>query len=249
VLDSEDAIMARTERVACIVGAGGGIGAAIARRFAADKWSPLFLMDRGAAGDEIVRETGGVAIALDLAEPETIAAAFAQARARAPRLDALVLAAGIVDNHKLATLAPARWDEIIAVNLTGPFLCLRAAQAWLADGGRIVTLGSLAGRTGGVLTGTAYAASKGGIESLTKSVAQELAARGITVNCVAPGIVDTPMLAAHTPERRAGMASAVPLRRMAAPHEVAATVAFLCSIDAGYITGAVVPVNGGMRME
>ena len=241
--------MAGTGRVACIVGAGGGIGAAVARRLAADGGAPLLLMDRDGAADAIAREIGGTAIALDLARPETIAAAFARARALAPRLDALVLAAGLVDNHKLATLAPARWDEIIAVNLTGPFLCLRAAHDWLADGGRIVTLGSLAGRTGGVLTGTAYAASKGGIESLTKSVAQELAPRGITANCVAPGIVDTPMLAAHTPERRAGMASAVPLKRMAAPHEVAATVAFLCSRDAGYITGAVVPVNGGLRME
>jgi 3-oxoacyl-[acyl-carrier protein] reductase len=241
--------MVGTERAACIVGASGGIGAAIVRRFAADGWSPLVLMDRDGAADDVARETGGVAIALDLARPHTIAAAFARARATAPRLGALVLAAGIVDNAKLATLAPERWDEIIAVNLTGPFLCLRAAQDWLADGGRIVTLGSLAGRTGGVLTGTAYAASKGGIESLTKSVAQEFAARGITVNCVAPGIVDTPMLAAHTPERRAGMASAVPLKRMAAPDEVAATVAFLCSREAGYITGAVVPVNGGLRME
>jgi 3-oxoacyl-[acyl-carrier protein] reductase len=241
--------MARTQRAACIVGAGGGIGGAIVRRFAADGWAPLLLMDRAGAADAIAAETGGIAIALDLARPETVAAAFLRARGEVPRLDALVLAAGIVDNHKLATLAPARWDEIIAVNLTGPFLCLRAAHDWLADGGRIVTVGSLAGRTGGVLTGTAYAASKGGIESLTKSAAQELAARGITVNCVAPGIVDTPMLAAHTPERRAGMASAVPLRRMAEPREIAATVAFLCSADAGYMTGTVVPVNGGLRMD
>jgi len=240
--------MAGAQRVACIVGAGGGIGAAIVRRFAVDGWS-LILMDRGDTAAGIARETGGTAIALDLAAADTIAAAFAQARGRAPRLDALVLAAGIVDNHKLATLAPARWDEVIAVNLTGPFLCLHEARTWHADGGRVVTLGSLAGRTGGVLTGTAYAASKGGIESLTKSVAQELAPRGITVNCVAPGIVDTPMLAAHPPERRAGMASAVPLKRMAAPAEIAATVAFLCSADAGYITGTVVPVNGGLRME
>ena len=238
-----------TKQAACIVGAGGGIGAAISRRFAADGWTPLLLMDRAGAADAVARETGAPAFALDLARPETIAPAFAAARARAPHLGALVLAAGVVDNGKLAGLTPQRWGEIIAINLTGPFLCLREARDWLADGGRVVTLGSLAGRTGGVLTGTAYAASKGGIESMTKSVAQELAPRGITVNCVAPGIVDTPMLAAHTPERRAGMAASVPLKRMGDPAEIAATIAFLCSQGAGYLTGAVIPVNGGLRMD
>lgn len=240
--------MSGTQRAACIVGAGGGIGAAITRRFAADGWS-LVLMDRAGAADDVARTTGSTNFALDLARPDSIASAFAAARARVPSIGALVLAAGVVDNGKLSSLTPERWNEIIAINLTGPFLCLAAARDWVADGGRIVTLGSLAGRTGGVLTGTAYAASKGGIESMTKSVAQELAPRGITVNCVAPGIVDTPMLAAHTPERRAGMAAAVPLKRMGDPAEIAATIAFLCSDGAGYVTGAVIPVNGGLRME
>ncbi len=241
--------MTATPRAACIVGAGGGIGAAIVRRFAADGWSPLLLMDRPGAADAIARETGGHAVPIDLARPDTVAPAFAAARALAPRIGALVLASGVVDNGKLAALTKARWDEIIAINLTGPFLCLAAAREWIADGGRIVTLGSLAGRTGGVLTGTAYAASKGGIESMTKSVAQELAPRAITANCVAPGIVDTPMLAAHTPERRAGMAASVPLMRMGLPDEIAATIAFLCSDGAGYLTGTVIPVNGGLRMD
>ena len=168
-------------------------------------------MDRDAdALNAVAAQTGGHAIRVDLAESDDIDRAFAEAREVADRLHGLVLAAGVVDNAKLAELDAARWEAILAVNLTGPFLCCLAARDWLADGGRIVTLGSLAGRTGGVITGTAYAASKGGIEALTKSMAQELASRGITVNCVAPGAVETPMLAAHPPERKAAMSAATP---------------------------------------
>ena len=139
--------------------------------------------------------------------------------------------------------------DVLAVNLTGPFLCCKLARDWLVDGGRIVLLGSLAGRTGGVLTGTAYAVSKGGIESLTKSVAQELAPRCITVNCVAPGGVDTPLLARSSPESLAAMTAATPLKRMAAPDEIAAAVSYLAGDGAAFVTGAVLPVNGGLRMD
>jgi 3-oxoacyl-[acyl-carrier protein] reductase len=166
-----------------------------------------------------------------------------------PQLDALVVASGILDLEKLAGTSVERWNRVLAVNLTGPFLCCKLARDWLADGGRIVLVGSLAGRTGGVLTGTAYAVSKGGVESLTKSVAQELAPRRITVNCVAPGGVDTPMLARNSAEGLAALKAAAPLKRVAAPEEVAAVIAFLASDEASFITGAVVPVNGGLRMD
>lgn len=142
-----------------------------------------------------------------------------------------------------------RWDEVLAVNLTGPFLCCQAAQDWLVDGGRIVLVGSLAGRTGDVVTGTAYAVSKGGVESLTKSLAQELAPRRITVNCVAPGGVDTPMLAQNSPEAQEALRAATPLKRMATADEIASAILFLASEGAAYITGAVLPVNGGVRMD
>ena len=239
-----------TNGAVAIVGAAGGIGRAIARRAGADGFAPLLLMDRaGDALDAAASETGGQAIAIDLADGASVAAAFAQARRATPSLYGLVLAAGVVDNGKLADLDPPRWEEVIAVNLTGPFLCCLAAHAWMADGGRIVTIGSLAGRTGGVLTGTAYAASKGGIESLTKSMAQELAPRAITVNCVAPGAVETPMLTAHGPEGKAAISASAPLKRMGQPHEIAAAVSYLLSRDAGFTTGAVLAVNGGLRMD
>lgn len=239
-----------TERSLCIVGAAGGIGAAIARRAARDGYAPLVLMDSNEqALQDLVRETGGAAVPVDITDEAAVEAAFANARAGADGLYGLVLAAGVVDNGKLADLNPGRWADILAVNLTGPFLCCLAAKDWLVDGGRIVTLGSLAGRTGGVITGTAYAASKGGVESLTKSMAQELAPRAITVNCVAPGAVETPMLAAHPPERKAAMSAATPLKRMAAPDEIAAAVCYLLGPDAGFTTGAVLAVNGGLRMD
>jgi len=236
------------ERTACVVGANGGIGAAVVARLAADGWTPLLCMDLPGE-DAAAHAVGGIPFAIDLAQPESIAAAFAEARRRQPRLGLLVLAAGIVDTLKLDGLTLARWNHILAVNLTGPFLCCQAARDWLVDGGRIVTLGSLAGRTGGVLTGTAYAASKGGIESMTKSLAQDLAPRGITVNCVAPGAVETPMVAAHPAERKAAMSAATPLKRMGRPEEIAAAVAYLASDDAAFMTGAVLAINGGLRMD
>jgi NAD(P)-dependent dehydrogenase (short-subunit alcohol dehydrogenase family) len=239
-----------TKGAIVIVGAAGGIGRAVVQRAGQDGYGPLILMDLpGAALDAIASQSGGQAVGVDLTDAESITAAFDKARTVAPSLYALVLAAGVVDNGKLGDLDAARWSDILSVNLTGPFLCCLAARDWLVDGGRIVTLGSLAGRTGGVITGTAYAASKGGIESLTKSMAQELAPRRITVNCVAPGAIETPMLAAHPPERKAAMSASTPLKRLGQPQEVAAAISYLLDEDAGFTTGSVLAVNGGLRMD
>jgi 3-oxoacyl-[acyl-carrier protein] reductase len=224
-------------QAACVIGAKGGIGAAAVARLAREGWSPVIGMDL--SGE----------IAIDVSDARSVDAAIAQGRQRSAEIGLLVIASGILDLAKLSGLTVERWNEVLAVNLTGPFLCCRAASSWVTDGGRIVLLGSLAGRSGGVLTGTAYAVSKGGIESLTKSLAQELAPRRITVNCVAPGGVDTAMLARNPPGSIARMAEATPLKRAGTPEEIAATIAFLASPDAAFITGAVIPVNGGLRMD
>lgn len=235
-------------RLAVVVGACGGIGAATVARLAADGWSVLGL-DRPDAAPAGALEP---VLPVDLADPASVAAAFtavAQRLGADGRIDLLAVCSGIVDNLKTAAVPLAHWNHMLAVNLTGPFLCCQHSYPLLREGARIVLLGSLAGRTGGVLTGAAYAATKGGLESLAKSMAQELAPRRITVNVVAPGAIDTPMLQAHTPERRQGMAASTPLGRLGRPQEIAAAIAYLASTDAGFVTGAVLHVNGGIRMD
>lgn len=234
--------------VHCIVGGAGGIGRAVLAALSIQ--ADCIVMDRDRqALDRLTSETGAHSIAVDITDEAAVAAAFAQAKNRHPVLTGLVIASGIVDTGKLADLSIARWHEVIAVNLTGTFLCCRQACDWVADGGRIVTMSSLAARTGGVITGAAYAASKAGVEALTKSMAQELAARRITVNCVSPGAIVTPMTAGHPPERKAAYDRTVPLQRHGTAEEVAAAVEFLLSAGASYLTGTVLPVNGGIRMD
>lgn len=237
--------MSPARRIA-VVGGASGIGAATARALAA-KGDSVIILDRDAqAAAALAGAIGARALTLDVADAGSVARAFAALEAP---LHGLVVSSGVVDTGKLASLDPARWNEILAVNLTGVFLCCRAALPLLAEGGRIVTLSSLAARTGGVITGAAYAASKAGVEALTKSMAQELAPRAITVNCVSPGAIDTPMTARHPAEQKARYDAIVPLRRHGRAEEVAAAILFLLSEEASYLTGAVIPVNGGVRMD
>lgn len=224
-------------KTVCVVGSEGAIGAAVCERLSRSHPGTLIRMDRSGP------------VPIDVSDPVQVDRAFERARTVSPGLDVLVVASGILDLGKLASLDVATWNRVLAVNLSGPFLCCRAAQSWLVDGGRIILIGSLAGRTGGVLTGTAYAVSKGGVESLTKSLAQELAPRRITVNCVAPGGVDTPMLAQNPASSVELMKAATPLKRLARADEIAAAVAYLASDDAAFVTGATLAVNGGIRMD
>ena len=236
-------------RRAVVVGAFGGIGAATVSRLAADAWD-VVAMDLPQA--EPVQTAASQVLAVDLADPASIAQAFDALALRVAQdgpIDLLAVCSGIVDNQKVGEVTLAHWQNMLATNLTGPFLCCKHSYPLLRDGARIVLLGSLSGRTGGVLTGAAYAATKGGIESLAKSMAQELAHRGITVNVIAPGAIETPMLRAHTAERKLGMAAATPLKRLGQPEEIAGAIVYLASIDAGFITGSVMHINGGIRMD
>jgi len=235
-------------RKVCVVGATGGIGLAISRRMAAE--ADLICMDLDSpALQNLASQPGTSAIGIDVRDEKRVKQAFAQAKQLASRIDVLVLCFGIVDNTRFEALTSERWAEILAVNLTGCFWAVREALDWISNGGKIVFLGSLAGRTGGILTGPAYAASKGAIESLAKSLATELAPREITVNCVAPGAVETEMIRSHSAERRSAMVTSTPLRRMADPSEIAEAVAYLASDKAGFITGSTLHINGGTRMD
>lgn len=245
---SDDVSLPAT-RNAVVIGAFGGIGTATVARLVDSGWNVVAVDLPQPAEPE-----GGAALVLgiDLADPESIAhcfAALAERVARQGPIDLLAVCSGIVDTEKVATVSLAHWQRMLGINLTGPFLCCQHAYPLLRDGGRIVLLGSLAGRTGGVLTGAAYAATKGGLESLAKSMAQELAPRRITVNVVAPGAIETPMLRAHSAARKQGMAEATPLKRLGQPQEIAAAIAYLASPEAGFVTGTVMHVNGGIRMD
>jgi len=232
-------------KCAVVVGANGGIGSATVDRLTRDGWEVvgLDLPRQPAAQSKTARM-----ISVDVADPVSVERAFAEL-ASYGRIDLLAVCSGVVDREKVAVSSLEHWQRMLAVNLTGPFLCCRNAYPLLNEGGRIVLMGSLAGRTGGVLTGAAYAAAKAGLEGLAKSMAQELAARRITVNVVAPGAIETPMVLAHPPERRQAMAEATPLKRIGRPEEVAAAIAYLASADAGFVTGAVLHINGGIRMD
>jgi 3-oxoacyl-[acyl-carrier protein] reductase len=236
-------------RRAVVVGAFGGIGAATVDRLARQGWD-VVAMDLPQASR--AHSAASAVLDVDLADPASIAQAFAALALRVAQsgpMDLLAVCSGVVDTEKVGAVTLAHWQKMLAVNLTGPFLCCQHSYPLLRDGGRIVLLGSLSGRTGGVLTGAAYAASKGGIESLAKSMAQELAARSITVNVIAPGAIETPMLRAHTAERKQGMAASTPLKRLGQPEEIASAVAYLASADAAFITGTVMHINGGIRMD
>lgn len=224
-------------RSACVVGSAGGIGSALVEHLRKDGWDTILEMDLSAP------------IPIDLASPDSVKKAFERGREVAPKIDLLVVAAGILDRDRLPDLTIERWQQVLAVNLTGTFACCREADQWVSDGGRIVLVSSLAARTGGSMTGTAYSVSKGGVETLTKSMAHYFAARRITVNCVSPGGVLTQMMAKNPESERKAMELASPLKRMAEPREIAATIVFLASEDAGFMTGAIVPVNGGIRMD
>jgi 3-oxoacyl-[acyl-carrier protein] reductase len=162
-------------------------------------------------------------------------------------LDALVAAAGVTHNQMMAFTAPADLDRLWAINLRGAYAAAKAAskamlrQRW----GRIVFVGSVVGCRGNAGQ-TAYAATKAGLTGLAKSLARELAPRGVTVNVVAPGVIETAMIADLTKEMREAILAQTPMRRMGAPAEVAAVVGFLCEDAAGYVTGAVIPVDGGL---
>lgn len=244
------------ERVALVTGAGSGMGAACARRLAAD-YRALALFDirpnslvpvaedleRGGREVEIV---GG-----DVTVPSDVDDAVRRIEDRFGSVDVLVNAAGILEPTRLLDISPEEWARVIEVNLTGAFLVTRAAAGPMRERrwGRIVHFSSTAGKTVSTLGGAHYTASKHGVLGLVRAAAKELAAFGITVNAVCPGLIDTEMVrASTTPGQRAAYAEGFPIARLGRPEEVADLVAFLGSETAGYITGAAVDVNGGDLM-
>lgn len=242
-------------RVAVVTGGASGLGRAIAGHLAAGGQRVAVIDVDGEAADDVaggLRAGGAAALGVraDVSDPDAVAQAFAAVRNALGPVEILVTSAAIAGFTPFGKITLDEWNRYLAVNLTGTFLCLKAALADMtaANWGRIVTISSAAGQQGAVGQGH-YSASKGGVIALTKTLAQEYASRGITINTIPPFVIDTPMLRAQQRARRLPaaevLARAIPAGRLGTCDDVAALCAFLCSEAAGYVTGQVVGVNGG----
>jgi NAD(P)-dependent dehydrogenase (short-subunit alcohol dehydrogenase family) len=232
-----------TTRVALVTGGNRGIGAACARALAAEGNTVVVASRGGAALGDLP------GVAMDVTDLESVNAAFTSVEADHGPVEVLVSNAGITRDGLVLTMSEDAFSDVLDTNLTGAYrVAKRAAKGMLRlRRGRLIFIGSVSGLTGS--PGQAnYAASKAGLVGLARSLARELSSRNITANVVTPGPIDTDMTAELTEQQQAALVGAVPLGRMGHADEVAAAVAFLASPHGGYVTGAVIPVDGGMGM-
>lgn len=246
-----------TERAALVTGAGGGIGRGIARQLAADYAVAVNDIDEESARETAaeIRDDGGDAVAVpgDVADREAVEAIVAETVSELGPIEVLVNNAGIETVYPFVELPEADWDRVLDVNLKGQFLLSQAVvERMIADGieGAVVNVSSYhdtVPRTEKIH----YDVSKAGVKMLTKDMALELAEHGINVNCVAPGVIESPMNAEilASEERIEAMHERVPWGRMGTPEDVANVVEFLVSDAASYLTGVRIPVDGGLRLD
>lgn len=240
-----------TGKTALVTGASGGLGAEIARVLHGAGATVALSGTRVAPLEALAQELGDRAhvLACNLSEPAEVEALVKRAVEAMGAVDILVNNAGITRDGLMMRMSDDDWQSVLDVNLTATFRLCRAAVRGMmkARWGRIVNISSVVGAVGN--GGQAnYAASKAGMMGLSKSLAAEVATRGITVNCVAPGFIETAMTASLTEPQRAAILSGVPAGRMGTPQEIAAAVLYLASQEAAYVTGATLHVNGGMAM-
>jgi 2-hydroxycyclohexanecarboxyl-CoA dehydrogenase len=242
-------------RVAVVTGGGSGLGESISAQLGRDGHRVAVLDVDGEAADKVAAQlcangAQAVAVHVDVAESDSVAAAFDVVRSTFGPVGVLVTSAAVAGFTRFDQITLEEWNRYLAVNLTGTFFCMQAALSDMvgAEWGRIVTISSAAGQNGASRQGH-YSASKGGVIALTKSVALDYAAKGITVNTVPPFVIDTPMLRAQQRDKKLPPAEiltkAIPAGRLGTGDDVAALCGFLCSDAASYITGQVIGVNGG----
>jgi len=249
-------LVAAHDRVAIVTGGGSGIGLAIAERLAADG-ATVAIFDRDgesatAAADKIVAAGGtAIGVRVDVSDQAQIAAGVAQVKERLGPATILVNNAGVDGFGPFLDISLETWNRLLTVNLTGTFLCCQAVVPYMIEAGwgRIVNISSSSAQGGQPLM-THYVASKAGVIGFTKALALELGPRGITVNTIPPGFIDTPMLRKSEQRGLLGKgvehhAAATPVRRAGRPEDIAAATAFLVRDEASYVTGQVIGVNGG----
>ena len=242
-----------TGKIAIVTGASRGIGRGIAMALAA-RGAVVVAAARGANAAGTVADivaAGGKAeaAAVDVTDSESVTALMAGTVERHGRIDILVNNAGVARDQLVLRMKRDDWDSVIAANLTGAFVCAQAAVKTMVRqrSGRIISISSVVGQMGNAGQ-VNYAASKAGLIGLTKALAKEVASRGITVNAVTPGLIDTDMTRAITDKAQDDWSGQIPLGRIGTAADVAAAVCFLASDEASYITGHVLAVNGGMYM-
>lgn len=240
-----------TKRVALVTGASRGIGAGIARKLAADGFAVVvnYRSNTTAAAAVVadIRDAGGEAeaIAGDIGNEAAAIGLVAAAHARWGRLDVVVNNAGVIAWGPAALADRATMEGLFATNLWGPIVVAREALQVLPRGGRIINISSVAATRAFPMC-SLYAATKGGIEAFTRVLAAEVGARGVTVNAVAAGFIETDMTAGTPPEQRAIAVAMTPMGRTGQPEDIAGAVAWLAGPDTAWVTGQVVTVNGGM---
>jgi len=246
--------MTLSGKTVVVTGAAGTMGLAVVRAML-EEGAQVALVDVDAMRlDSIIRFLRGqtVAVPCDISESGSVRQAHQQVEKVMGPVDILVNNAGILSNEKSATTADSEWKRVMGVNLDGAFYWSRAVLPAMVQRkwGRIINVGSLAAKTGGLTAGTAYSTSKGAISALTFSLAREAAPYGVTVNAIAPAYVKTPMVTEQLNEaQRRQILAQIPVGRFCEPEEFAHAVKFLASPLAGFITGEVLDVNGGLHMD
>jgi len=238
-------------RTALITGASGGIGSAIAKNLSQQGAHVILHGTRAGRLEELASEIGTnvSVVTANLSDREAVGGLVSEAAKATGAIDILVNSAGITRDNLFMRMKDEEWDDVLEVNLTSSMLlCRSAIRAMMkARWGRIISISSIVGVTGNPGQ-TNYAASKAGMIGFSKSLAAEVASRGITVNVVAPGFIETPMTDELTDEQKQKLLGNVPAGRLGSSQEVAAAVSFLASEEAAYMTGATLHVNGGMAM-